>query len=1154
MRQTHFVSTATNQELIVLKTPTQMSSSSSCESRAPVEINDSANSSDPNLGEKLSRYRALLSNRLSHSSSVPHQEISLFVTETVQSGSPSVIIDACLLYLDLLAKVSISYDDVTFSSCLHHVCRILKASVSATCPKKCSKKTTLCVLDQHIPAKRYISYWQRMTDLLCSGIPDVDNHSGTNHLITAFAKLLHFSSHQALLEHSVRGISHICRSRRFSISVISTVYKEMFPVVIVSLPTLNRDAVIDAVLETIQPLPDVTLDERQEVDKENDPHSTPNCSESTNSSGGFKLSPNTRLFTSFFKLCCLHVVDKAEERASLCYVLERVFSSLPVTYREALVNLLVKCCSHSKVSVRLMAVDLSAQIIKTLDVPSTSFQMMSKMLVDRSNDKVGSVRAKSISCLTDVVKKSRLQSSDSSFFRFLRPSLTVIGQKLQDPKSTVRKVAVDYTSLLCMLLEVTPSIIVQPVSQDQVPLLSSTHFAYQISLRCSDNVASVRLAACIQLRQLIFVLASTVDQRKLELVSICFENILSMIDDNDSRCRDASLHTTHGLIFRQLSASDNDLLPSGDESFDQQRDEVSNQFLKKLGSNNVGFNRKVERAIQALSRDGRITKQNLAFVSRLVDSSSRQSLGDETMRKGAWIILSAITATGMEFPMASSVREDVIKGVGVNDNPQALKAMTSVVSQLSTEETKKLETVLVQNLFHSESNDGEVVDAAGELLSKINECLGMDLLCHCDETVSEQKDLAESTIVNVLLWVSSICTYFKLSKTPSETLLTFIQAMASNEQTLPRIRALALTALGKLCLSESLGSSKIQKLSIGEVLTRRFVPVLVHELDNATSSATRNNAVVILCDLCRQYTSVVEPFTPRIAGLLSDPSPFVRNQVLSSLVSLLQEDYLKVRPGILLHQIVRCVLDKSCDVRATAEYTLTYVVPQKNKCLLSVFFVEAMFVLNECESSCVFTHYKTALQASGSLAGNEHSQNRDTAYNVLLRAMPPEQRLRIPGRFRSDILEPILEEKLDIESSSVRQVLEDCFRLLVSDKLYLFVKNGIRQPSFAADEADGTETGGQSSIVRNVHIIEVREYTVPVLLQLRNYLQNKRSPLLGSLMQCICSLLHPHKNQLDQFITDATIRTEIEHEWESKVKNSLKSKAKVKEDSEENVR
>lgn len=1125
-----------------------MSSSSLCDSRVSAETPAGDNSLGANVEEKLSNYRRLISQPSSHSLSIPHHDISLFVTEVVQSKSPSVILDACHLYLDLLDKVSVSYDDVTFSSCLHHACRILKSSVSVSCPKKCSRKTTLCAFGQHIPVKRYISYWLKTTELLCSGIPDIDNHSGTNHLVTAFAKLLQYSSHQQILQLSVRGISHICRSRQFKNEVISTLYKEMFPVAISNIPIINRDAVIDAVLETIQFQSDSTLDEQSE-DKENDCLSTPNHSESMGASDKPELSSNTRLFTSFCKLCCLHVVDKADERASLCHILERVFSSLPVTRQESLINVFVKCGSHTKVSVRLLAVDLSARIIGILNVPSTSYQLLSSMLVSRCNDKVGTVRAKAISYLTDVVKKHRMLPSDSPYLSFLRPSLTTISQKLQDPKSTVRKAAVEYISLICVLLETTPETIEQHVGQGAAPSLSSIDLANRISWRCSDNVSSVRLSACIQLKQLIFVFTSTLDQKKLEIVSIFFENILSLIDDTDSRCRDIALQTTHGLLFRQLSPSSTDSLLNGDDELTQRQDEVSNQFFTKLGLNNTGFNRKVERAIQALSKDGTITKQNLAFVSKLIDTS-KCSLENETIRKGVWVVLCAITATGMTFPMAKSVRSDVIGGVGANDNPQALKAMSSVVSQLTTDERRKLESVLIQKLFHTECSDGELVDAAAELLSKVTEGLGVQLLSRCEETVSEQKSLPDSATIHVLLWVSSICSNFKLSKTPSETLLTFVQAMASSGQALARIRALALIALGKLCLCETLGSNKTQKITIGEVLTRRFVPVLVHELDNATSSATRNNAVVILCDLCRQYTSIVEPFMSRIAGLLSDPSPFVRNQVLSSLVSLLQEDYLKVRPGLLLHQIVRCVLDKSTDVRETAEYTLTYIVPLKNKCLLSVFFVEVMFVLNECESSGMFTHYKTALQASGSLAGSDQSKNRDVAYNTILKAMPVEQRLRIPGRFRSDVLELILEDKLDIGSSTVVQVLEDCFRLFVSDKLYLFAKKGVGQSSTIIEETDGGETAGQTSILRNIHFIELREYTVPILLQLRLYLQNRRSRLLGPLMQCICALLQPHKNQLHQFIADITLRNEIEHEWNSRLKNGTDTNPKANEHNE----
>lgn len=84
---------------------------------------------------------------------------------------------------------------------------------------------------------------------------------------------------------------------------------------------------------------------------------------------------------------------------------------------------------------------------------------------------------------------------------------------------------------------------------------------------------------------------------------------------------------------------------------------------------------------------------------------------------------------------------------------------------------------------------------------------------------------------------------------------------------------------------------------VGEGLTRRFVPAVVHELENGGSSASRANAVLVLADLCRQYTAVVEPYLARIAGLLCHGSAFVRHQVACALLPLLQQDYIKIRPG-----------------------------------------------------------------------------------------------------------------------------------------------------------------------------------------------------------------------------------------------------------------
>ena len=107
--------------------------------------------------------------------------------------------------------------------------------------------------------------------------------------------------------------------------------------------------------------------------------------------------------------------------------------------------------------------------------------------------------------------------------------------------------------------------------------------------------------------------------------------------------------------------------------------------------------------------------------------------------------------------------------------------------------------------------------------------------------------------------------------------------------------------------------------------------MLVHELENAMSSLTGSNAVVVLCDLSQQYTSIVEPYMARIAGLLADPSTFMRNQLLCSLMCLMQEDYIKVRPGFVLFQILKCLLDEGEDVRQAAEYSVMDVIPTRTR-------------------------------------------------------------------------------------------------------------------------------------------------------------------------------------------------------------------------------
>ena len=53
----------------------------------------------------------------------------------------------------------------------------------------------------------------------------------------------------------------------------------------------------------------------------------------------------------------------------------------------------------------------------------------------------------------------------------------------------------------------------------------------------------------------------------------------------------------------------------------------------------------------------------------------------------------------------------------------------------------------------------------------------------------------------------------------------------------------------------------------------------MHELQSSTHAATRNNIVVVLCDLAVRYSVKVDPYIPSIAVCLKDESLLVRRYV-----------------------------------------------------------------------------------------------------------------------------------------------------------------------------------------------------------------------------------------------------------------------------------
>lgn len=80
---------------------------------------------------------------------------------------------------------------------------------------------------------------------------------------------------------------------------------------------------------------------------------------------------------------------------------------------------------------------------------------------------------------------------------------------------------------------------------------------------------------------------------------------------------------------------------------------------------------------------------------------------------------------------------------------------------------------------------------------------------------------------------------------------------------------------GKLCLQH-------------EDLAKKCIAALARELEVSQDVAVRNNVVIVMCDLCVRYTTMVDRYIPNISLCLKDPHPFIRKQTLILITNLLQ--------------------------------------------------------------------------------------------------------------------------------------------------------------------------------------------------------------------------------------------------------------------------
>ncbi|CAN0918138.1 Condensin-2 complex subunit CAP-D3 [Linum grandiflorum] len=168
----------------------------------------------------------------------------------------------------------------------------------------------------------------------------------------------------------------------------------------------------------------------------------------------------------------------------------------------------------------------------------------------------------------------------------------------------------------------------------------------------------------------------------------------------------------------------------------------------------------------------------------------------------------------------------------------------------------------------------------------------------------------------------------KLSKLPGP--------LVPVKETAPSLYIQTWLTMGKICLADG-------------KLAKDYIPLFVQELEKTDLAPLRNNLVVTMADFCVRYTALVDCYIPKITKCLRDPCELVRRQTFILLSRLLQRDYVKWR-GVLFLRFLLALVDESEKIRQLADFLFGNILKVKAPLLAYNSFVEAVYVLNDCDA------------------------------------------------------------------------------------------------------------------------------------------------------------------------------------------------------------
>ncbi|NWX42535.1 CNDD3 protein, partial [Steatornis caripensis] len=914
---------------------------------------------------------------------------------------------------------------------------------------------------------------------------------------------------------------------------------------------------------------------------------------------------------------CTKVPDKADYRTYAAQALVNLLNKLPCTEFAAFIAWLYKYSRNTKIAYRVFALDVALTLLdvpernlgSSLSLDHQKFLkhkfLVQVMVFGRCSDKAPVVRSKALSsfahCLEmktaatlesiqDLLQSSSdrtvleantntaslivsaeatsnhplktlptfktIELTDSSDTAVLdgKEVMAMLRLRAGDEKTSVRK------SALQVLTNILKHQMIPCTAEDLSTLQD----------RCRDPAVSVRKQALQSMTELL------VSQHNNVLVQKAWLNgVVPVVMDAESSVQEKALDCLDQLLLQHIKCYNKFRSEDGKQA-------LAWDLLTLLTSESQELNRYLNKAFHVWSRQNKFTSTFINNVMSHVETEHAVP---------AWMLLAKVAGSSPRLDYSKIIQswDDVSRqqNTSTDTTGHILCVMGHVAKHLPKSTCKRLIDSMKYWLRESQCSL-EVISPAVETLQKLcrayadvpeeaqellNHVCG-DLVSTCESYISDivlKEDGAEQLEEDVLvkhLFILGEAAQLCPAKVEKRVFLLIqsILAASDNEDQLPSspdgeeipasqplsqfrgsamppvVRAHAFITLGKLCLQH-------------EDLAKKCIAALARELEVSHDVAVRNNVVIVMCDLCIRYTSMVDRYIPNISLCLKDSDPFIRKQTLILLTNLLQEEFVKWK-DCLFFRFVSVLVDPNPDIARFGEFCLVHLLLKRNPVMFSQHFIECIFHFNSYEKHEKYNRFPQSVRAKNlfSLKGKDNKEKRMHIYKFLLDHFTDEQRFSITTKISHSILACFVDKVLPLDPEA-SDLLSDTFAVLSCKEIKLSTMRSKPDEDVQPDEdemamANAVMQAAQKKLISQVQKKNFVENIIPIITSLKSLMEQKRISALRDLMNYLREMMQDYRNEIkDFFAVDKQLAAELEYD----MKKYEEQLAREKESDQEQV-